>query len=108
MNSDDHINKFEQYLDKYWELIFADSYYSDNWTLSFEDWMGFVGKDDNGDEYMIVGKPKADESNIWYFDGPHLGTHKDYLGIDSKEYTESMKNYLNKKFDLNPEIEMVL
>ena len=86
-----NVDRFDKILERYWDDIFKDCElkpHADGWT-------GMVTKDNK----MIVGYIEEDE--MWYYDGNILQLHEKVLGISLSWYKESMKNYLNRKFNLN-------
>jgi hypothetical protein len=54
------------------------------------EWFGFWKDDDN-----IIGYPLSDKE-IWYCSGPHFYDGMLLFSLESKEYYEAMRRYVNK------------
>lgn len=89
-----NVDRFNKFLERYWDDIFKDCElkpHADGWT-------GMVTKNNE----MIVGYNVNDyDDTQWYYDGNILLNHKRLLDMSNLAYNESMRNYLNRKFNLN-------
>jgi hypothetical protein len=55
-------------------------------------WFGFWKDDDN-----ILGYPVSD-NDTWYYSGPHFRDGKSLFSLESKQYQEAMRRYVNKNY----------
>lgn len=89
-----NVDRFNKFLERYWDDIFKDC----ELKPLDDEWIGMVTKNNE----MIVGYNVNDyDDTQWYYDGNILLNHNKLLDMSNLAYNESMRNYLNRKFNLN-------
>jgi hypothetical protein len=92
-------NQIDRVMKPYWDEHFDNSRLSEI-NFDGEKWFGLTKNDSDGVLIMLVGHPLKRENEMWYCDGPSFRGGESLFGIDRYDFNQSMKRYLNKKFDV--------
>lgn len=95
-------SQIDKLMKRYWDFHFDNSYLTKYKTPYGSIWYSIV-KEQNNEIVMLVGKPTDDESNkTWFSDGTYFINGWRVFSIEPKEFNESMRRYIIRKFNINP------
>ena len=92
-------DQLDKFMKLYFDRWFINSVYD---TRDMEEdgrsWTGFWIDDDN----LLVGYPELDDPGLWFSNGQFLDGWL-YFSIKPEEFYDSLKRYLERKYDLDIE-----
>lgn len=86
--------QIDKIMKDYW-----DSKFEGGILANYNGWTGILMDTPEGKD-IVVGYSNKKGGWQWYTEGPYFGNDMDIFGMSYKKFCDSMKRYLEKKFDI--------